>query len=156
MIDKMKIEEIVEIEQINKIVIEKFLRIVPTKVKINFDYKPNDVKLSNSYYIERVKTSSDEFSEGLTITKNYIQFFKNNNFSGLQMFSDGDSLEVLICSDSLGELVRIKFNGAPSKNEFSVNKRYINGSASEAIKTMLIFHYKDFQKLFKKSHLKHQ
>ena len=149
MIDEMKIEAIAEIENINKVVLEKFLRIVPTKVKINFDYKPNDVKLSNSYYIERVKTSSDEFSEGLTITKNYIQFFKNNNFSGLQMFSDGYSLEALICSDSLGELVRIKFNGTPSKNEFSVNKRYINGSASEAIKTMLIFHYKDFQKLFK-------
>lgn len=150
----MKIEEILEIEQINKIVLEKFLRIVPTKVKINFDYKPNDVKLSNSYYIERVKTSADKFSEGLTITKNYIQFFKNNHFSGLQMFSDEDSLEILICSDTLGELVRIKFNGKPSKNEFSVNERYINGSASEAIKTMLIFHYKDFQKLFK-SHLKH-
>lgn len=154
MIDEMKIEEILEIEQINKIVLEKFLRIVPTKVKINFDYKPNDVKLSNSYYIEIVKTSTDEFSEGLTITKNYIQFFKNNRFSGLQMFSDGDILEVLICSDTLGELVKIKFNGKPSKNEFNVNERYINGSASEAIKTLLIFHYKDFKKLFK-SHLKH-
>lgn len=154
MIDEMKIEEILEIEQINKIVLEKFLRIVPTKVKINFDYKPNDIKLSNSYYIEIVKTSTDEFSEGLTITKNYIQFFKNNRFSGLQMFSDGDILEVLISSDTLGELVKIKFNGKPSKNEFNVNERYINGSASEAIKTLLIFHYKDFKKLFK-SHLKH-
>lgn len=150
----MKIEEILEIEQINKIVLEKILRIVPTKVKINFDYKPNDVKLSNSYYIEIVKTSTDEFSEGLTITKNYIQFFKNNHFSGLQIYSDSDILEVLICSDTLGELVKIKFNGASSKNEFNVNERYINGSASEAIKTLLIFHYKDFKKLFK-SHLKH-